>query len=122
MFENGHVLAFLDIGPLAQGHTVVIPKYHAADYADVPGAWCRAMGEVLAELAPRIQHAVGATGYNLLLNTGKVAGQAIAHAHFHIVPRVADDGLGYRWNAKEADPEALARLAERVRECTGCGE
>lgn len=100
VYEDDVVLAFLDIGPLAESHLLVIPKEHSETLAGTSP-------DVLAHLArqlPRLSNAVvqvsGADGYNLLQNNGRVSGQEVPHVHFHIIPRVQGDGLGYRWLPK----------------------
>ena len=115
LFEDERVLAFLDINPLAPGHTVVIPKYHAEVLHALPAEWTAALSVRFGRLAEVLVQVVGAEGYNVLQNNGRVAGQVVPHVHFHIIPRRSGDGLGYRWNARPADADELARLAEQVR-------
>ena len=115
VFENEHLLAFLDINPLATGHTVVIPKHHAERLEDLSTDQAAELARSFGQLAQAIVSTVGGEGYNLLQNNGSVAGQVVPHVHFHIIPRRVDDGLGYRWNVKSASPEELAELAERIR-------
>ena len=52
-----------------------------------------------------------AEGFNVLLNQGSVAGQAVPHIHFHIIPRRKDDQLGYRWNAGKYPEGRVTQLA-----------
>ena len=70
----------------------------------------------LGDVAKRVLAVTSAEGYNVLQNNGRVAGQVVMHVHFHIIPRHADDGLGYRWKPQPAAPDALAALAKRIRE------
>jgi histidine triad (HIT) family protein len=114
VFENEHVLAFLDITPLSEGHTLVVPKRQVASYEDLPAADAAAIAAVLGPLAKRIRLTVGAEGYNLLLNNGKAAGQEIPHVHFHIIPRRVGDGLGFRWKTQSGDHKKLAELAQAI--------
>jgi histidine triad (HIT) family protein len=83
VFENEKVFAFLDINPVSKGHTLVIPKAHYAGFSEVPA-------ELLTEIGRR---QLGSDGFNVLLNNGRAAGQLIDHAHFHLVPRTAGDGV-----------------------------
>ncbi len=115
VFENDHVLAFLDIGPLANGHTVIVPKNHVPSLEDLPGEWAACLAEAFGPIARAVIGAVGAEGFNLLQNNGPVAGQLVPHVHFHLIPRRTGDGLGYRWNARPATAAELAGLAERIR-------
>ena len=88
---------------------MLIPKHHAASLEDLPAEWSAGLARLFGRLAKATVAAVGAEGYNVLLNNGAVAGQVVPHVHFHIVPRRADDGLGYRWKAKPADAGEAGR-------------
>lgn len=114
VFENDHLLAFLDINPLCEGHTLVVPKRPAERLEDLPPEDAAQIARHLGVIARRVLAATGAEGYNVLQNNGRVAGQEVPYVHFHIIPRRAGDGLGYRWNAKPAAPGALADLARRI--------
>lgn len=114
LLETEHALAFLDVNPLAEGHALIIPRTHAADLRELPAEIVAHVVGLVPALAKRILAAVGADAFNLLQNNGRAAGQVVPHVHFHIIPRRADDGLGYRWNAKSVAPEALAALAARI--------
>lgn len=98
VLESPEAIAFLDIAPLAPGHTLLIPREHYENLLDVPP---EALGRIVACL-PRLARAVmdvsGATGLNLLQNTGKSSGQAVFHFHIHLIPRRESDHIGYRWN------------------------
>ncbi|MFO0974348.1 MAG: HIT domain-containing protein [Phycisphaerae bacterium] len=99
VLDDEAVVAFLDVGPLAPGHTLLVPREHHARLADLPAAAAAAVGAHLPRLAGAILKATGATGLNLLQNSGRVAGQVVEHVHFHLIPRRENDGLGFRWNA-----------------------
>jgi histidine triad (HIT) family protein len=114
VFENDRVLAFLDVTPLSEGHTLVVPKRQVERLEDLSPEDVAEIARHLGPIARRILAVTGAEGYNILANTGQVAGQEVPHVHFHIIPRRAGDGLGYRWNARPAAPEALADLAKRI--------
>ncbi len=114
VFENEHVLAFLDINPLSEGHTIVIPKRTVARLTDLTPDEAAALGRALPEVARRIVAATGAEGFNILENDGRVASQEVPHVHFHIIPRQAGDGLGYRWHPQKRTAAELTALAERI--------
>lgn len=99
VYEDDSVVAFLDIGPLADGHLLVVPREHYIRLTDVPPERCEKMASVLPFLGRAVLEVTKAEGFNLLLNQGPIAGQAVPHIHFHIIPRKKDDQLGYRWNA-----------------------
>jgi histidine triad (HIT) family protein len=116
VYENEMVLAILDINPIAFGHTLVIPRAHRETFNDLPP-------DVLGELVIRAQQvargvvrATGAQGFNLLMNNGKCSGQAIAHAHFHLIPRKDDDGVRFNWQPRKYGDGELEKMAANVRE------
>lgn len=116
VYEDQRILAFMDINPVAPGHTLVIPKAHATEVSGLCREDLAAMGEALGRIAPAVMNAVSAEGYNILNNRGAVAGQAVDHVHFHIIPRKAADGRGYRWvtlSYKEGEMASHAAAIER---------
>lgn len=107
VYEDDHVLAFLDIGPISRGHTLVIPKEPAVTLDQLSDEAAAAIGRVLPRLCRAVMAATGATNYNLLQNNGSAAHQVVLHVHFHIIPKHADgSGLGIEW-----DPSPLAEGA-----------
>ena len=112
VFEDDSTLSFVDIGPLAEGHLLVIPKQHFETLHEMSPEKVAALTRHLPRLGQAVMKAVSAQGYNVLQNNGKVSGQVVLHVHFHIIPRVADDGLGYRWNASKY-PEGRAEAVRQ---------
>ncbi len=115
VWESQSVLAFLDINPVTEGHTLVIPKSHAADITGVSEEQIWDVALALRAIAPAVVDAVGAQGFNLLNNCGGVAGQAVEHVHFHIIPRKSNDGRGYRWITFNYDEGVADELASKIR-------
>ena len=109
VYQDEHVLAFLDIYPLSRGHLLVIPKERKAQLHELSDDSAAALGRVLPRLARAVLAATGATAYNVLQNNGASAHQAVMHVHFHIIPRVDDRGLEIGWHPHPVeDPEGLA--------------
>lgn len=115
VYEDTHVLAFLDVGPLSSGHTLVIPKEAKAHLHELSDEGAAALGRVLPRICRAVLKATGATSYNVLQNNGTDAHQVIMHVHFHIIPKIEGEGLGIIWRAGKLDSERGAALAERVR-------
>ena len=122
VYEDDHVLAFLDVGPLSEGHTLVIPKERKAFLHELSDTSAAALGRVLPRLCRAVMEATGATAYNVLQNNGAAAHQAVFHVHFHIVPRTADRGLGIGWPAGKLEASAGQELAARIRAALDAGE
>lgn len=113
VYEDEHVLAFLDIMPSAPGHCVVIPKHHVALVHELPSASATALGAALVKVSGALVKAMECPGYNIVNNSGSEAGQEVAHVHFHIIPRKANDGLGYRFCPQKGDE--LAKVAASIK-------
>lgn len=114
VFENDHVLAFMDISPISAGHTLVIPKERKAKLHELSDEAAAELGRALPRIARAVCRVTGSDDYNVLQNNGAPAHQAVFHVHFHIIPRPSKTvGLGIRWEPIEApDP---AEMAERLR-------
>jgi histidine triad (HIT) family protein len=109
IYEDDHVLAFLDIAPLSTGHTLVIPKEPAETLDKLSDDAAAAIGRVLPRICRAVLAATGATEFNVLENNGPGAHQAVRHVHFHIIPRSGARGLGIEWKTgKLQDGVALA--------------
>jgi len=119
VFEDGLCLAFLDIGPISPAHTLLIPKAHYETIHQMPADEAAHLARHIPLLAAAVQKAVRAEGINVLQNNGACSGQEVFHVHVHLIPRWPQDGLGFRWPAKQADPEVLKEQAEAVRRCLG---
>ncbi|KAF9066051.1 HIT-like domain-containing protein [Rhodocollybia butyracea] len=116
VYETEHSLAFLDINPVSDGHTLVIPKYHAVTITDLPDEYLADIGPVVKKIAI----ATGATAYNVLQNNGKLAFQHVDHVHFHVIPKTNDkDGLvldvNTSWPQQKAKKEDLEVILEKMK-------
>ncbi|MCH8314333.1 MAG: HIT family protein [Planctomycetes bacterium] len=119
VYEDEHTLAFLDIGPLSKGHTLVIPKERKAALHELSDESAAAIGRVLPRLCRAVMQATGADAYNVLQNNGSAAHQAVLHVHFHIIPKYSDAGLGMTWEAGTLDDASAKRLADQMRASLG---
>ena len=110
VYEDEHVLAFLDINPISRGHTLVIPREPAETLDKLSAESAAAIGRALPRISRAVLEATGASSFNVLQNNGAAAHQAVFHVHFHIIPMHDDGtGLGIVWRpGKLADGEALA--------------
>lgn len=113
--ESENFLAFLDIAPVSQGHTLIIPKEEFKDFHEFPQKlaqeWVLFTQEVMGLLTKKLS----CNGINIGMNNGSAAGQVVFHQHTHIIPRYEGDGLEH-WPNKEVSPEELAELAKKIRE------
>jgi histidine triad (HIT) family protein len=114
VYEDEHVLAFLDIFPLAKGHTLIIPKQRRAYLHELDDEYAAAVGRVLPRVARAVLAASGAEDYNVLQNNGRAAHQAVFHVHFHIIPKLGEQGLGIGWKAGKLQDGEAAELLESM--------
>jgi len=114
VYEDDLVLAFLDVGPLSRGHTLVIPKERKAFVHELSEESAAAIGRVLPRLSRAVLKVTGADAYNILQNNGSAAHQAVMHVHFHIIPKTVDGGLGVGWPAGSLDDNAAQQLVTDI--------
>ncbi len=115
IYEDDISLAFMDIGPLAEGHVLLIPKSHAVTIDEIPSEQAGAMLANLPALVKAVQSATGCQGVNVLQNNGLAANQLVGHVHFHIIPRDAGDEFHFNWPAGSYDQGRMDQLADEIR-------
>lgn len=117
LFENEHVLAFLDISQTTKGHTLVIPKKHAEDVFSMSEEDMCHVFSVVPKLANALKTTFNADGMNIVNNNKPVAGQTVFHYHVHLIPRYSTEDsfqINYTNNMSNYTPESLAALKEEV--------
>lgn len=117
--ETASAAAILDINPVAPGHVLVMPRAHHETLVDLPPELAAELARSVQEVARGVLKATGAEGCNVLMNNRRCAGQAIDHAHIHVIPRRAGDGIKFNWPAKPAEPADLERMAATLRSALG---
>ncbi|HYO94992.1 MAG TPA: HIT family protein [Polyangiaceae bacterium] len=119
VYEDEHVLAFLDISPLSRGHTLVIPKEPAVTLDQLSETSSAAIGRVLPRICRAVMQATGCPAYNLLQNNGSEAHQAVFHVHFHVIPKPDEQqGLVMQWRSRQLGADAAelsANIASAMR-------
>ncbi|HEX4080201.1 MAG TPA: HIT family protein [Rhizomicrobium sp.] len=114
VYEDARTLAFMDIMPSAEGHTLVIPKEPAENIFELSGGGAAALMATTCRVARAVQEALDCPGVMLVQLNGAAAGQSIAHVHFHILPREA--GLDLRLHGRaQADAAQLETIAAKIR-------
>lgn len=115
VYEDAHVLAFLDVFPLSVGHTLVIPKEAKGTMAELSDESAAGLGRALPRVCRAVMKATGAGAYNLLQNNGSAAHQAVMHVHVHIIPKYeGGEGLGLVWRPGRLESARGALLAGKI--------
>ena len=111
--EHERALAFLDINPSVVGHTLVVPRAHAASLHEISPDDLARCAELAQTVAGRLVDRLGCDGVSIVQSNGAAAGQTVFHYHVHVIPRFDSDALRAMWQPSEADPAALAAMADR---------
>lgn len=117
VYEDEHVLAFLDISQVTKGHTLVIPKVHKENLYELTPEMAKHIFSVIPKLANALKDTYQPVGLNLVNNNGEKAGQSVFHFHAHLIPRYGEgDGFGAVWKSNQSQykPEDLQKMAGEI--------
>lgn len=91
IYEDDHVLAFLDLSQVTKGHTLVIPKKHYSNYLECDKEDLCRVNEVAQKIGNDLMKKLNCSGMNILSNINEVAGQSVFHFHMHVIPRYSEN-------------------------------
>lgn len=113
VYEDAQTIAFMDIMPQAEGHTLVIPKEGAESIFDLSPETAAALIKTTKKVAAAVKDVTRAEGVMIAQLNGAAAGQTVFHVHFHVIPRTG--GADFKIHARDkADFETLKALARRI--------
>lgn len=116
VYEDEHVYAFMDIMPVAKGHTLIIPKQHCKDLFEMPEEVAGNLYKAAPKVANAIKAAFNPIGLNTINNNGAAAGQTVFHFHLHLIPRYnEEEGLNLQWDAKKVDISEVIAHGEQIK-------
>ena len=114
VYEDDKTLAFMDVMPQADGHTLVVPKEPAENIFELSPEGAAAMVRTTQKVAKAVKKGLDAPGIMLFQLNGKQAGQSVFHVHFHIVPR--SGGVDLKLHARGMEsPDKLKAIAETIK-------
>ena len=116
LYEDADVMAFMDIRPVSEGHTLIIPKQHYVDIFDTPEDLLAATHKVTKKIATAVKKATKADGISVVQQNGKAAGQDIFHIHVHVIPRFEGVKMPRFGELTVASREKLDEAAEKIRQ------
>jgi histidine triad (HIT) family protein len=116
LYEDEKTIAFLDIYPVAKGHTLIIPKNHSATLYNISIEDAEAVGATVSRVAKTVKKVLKCDGVNVYQGNERAAMQEIFHVHFHVIPRFEDDGIVFMAQKGELqeDPEITSKLKEML--------
>jgi histidine triad (HIT) family protein len=112
--NSPHAVAFLDIAPLARGHTLVVPNWHVADLIEGGADVLTVVAPLVEEVSRLLVDRLDADGINLLQSSGSAAGQEVFHFHLHLVPRWKGDGVFNRLIGYPSESQDLDALHQHL--------
>jgi len=116
IYEDEKTIAFLDIRPLNEGHTLVIPREHYETVYDIPDYLIAQIHRIVKRTAVAVKNATKADGITIIQQNGHAAGQEVLHLHVHVVPRYEGQKLPHFRDIPNASREQLEQAAERTRQ------
>lgn len=115
VWEDDHVLAFMDVFPQSEGHVLVVSKTSTArTLLDIEPDVLARLAEATRRTARAVVKALRPEGFQIMQLNGEAGGQTVFHLHFHIVPRWSDRPMKGHGHAPMAEPETLRALADRI--------
>lgn len=115
IYENNHLISFLDIEPINEGHVLIVPKQHVDSIDELSDEMLADIICVAKNIVVTLREIYGNDGYSIMQNGGKFCD--FGHAHFHVFPRYEQDGFGWTYGAEEKDVNA--DIAQRIRKELG---
>ena len=115
IYEDKNIMSFLDIMPANKGHCLVVPKKHYETLLDISDEDLKNLILTAKNVAKALSLSIGNGSYNIVMNNGKEAGQMVAHAHIHIIPRFKGDRLRLKWSHKKYDEKEMKEIQEKIR-------
>jgi len=115
VYEDENTISFLDIMPANKGHCLVVPKKHYETLLDVPDEDLKNLIIATKKVAKALSLSIGNGDYNIIMNNGKIAGQIVAHAHIHIIPRFKGDRLRIKWSHKKYIGKQMKEIQDNIK-------
>ena len=116
IIETDSEIAFLDIMPCAEGHTLVIPKLEVKRLEDLPESEALSLMRTMQHVAKAVSAAFDGIDYNLILNNGANAGQEVEHVHFHVLPRPQGSPRPFHQHVNYAEG-GMQEVGAKIRNC-----
>ena len=116
VYEDKEVLAFMDIRPVSEGHTLVIPKQHYQNIFDIPLELLTTTHQVTQKIVRAVQKVANADGITIVQQNGAAAGQDIFHFHIHIIPRFYGKKPPKFRELAPVDRETLNKVAQKIKQ------
>jgi histidine triad (HIT) family protein len=115
VYETDHLIAFLDVYPASDGHTLVVPKREVAGFEELTPEELSALMQGVQRVAQGAMRALNTSHYNIMVNNGSAAGQVVYHVHVHVIPRWP----GVPREKRPLDPRKARDIGAKLRAAIG---
>lgn len=115
VYRDENAVAFMDINPAGDGHTLVVPRAHVKDLWEISESDASNVMAAAVRVAAAIRRALTPDGVNIMHATGVAAFQSVFHFHLHLVPRWLGDPIRLPFVPRPGDRSAIAAVAEKIR-------
>lgn len=115
IYEDDMFRVILDLGPASKGHALILPKQHYRDICDLDEETAAKVLSLAAKIGVAMKKALGCSGFNVVQNNGKEAGQTVFHFHVHLIPRYEEGPVMVSWMPGKVSPEELAQTGAAIR-------
>ena len=114
LYEDEDFRVILDLGPASKGHSLILPKSHAANIYELPDEIAAKAMVLAKKMATKLRDGLNCDGFNIVQNNGEIAGQTVFHFHMHIIPRYKGDTVNIGWTPGKADADEINELKEKI--------
>ena len=114
LYEDEDFRVILDLGPASKGHSLILPKKHAANIYELPDETAGKAMILAKKMAGKLTDALNCDGFNIVQNNGEIAGQTVFHFHMHIIPRYKGDSVSLKWQEGKLDEKLAHDLIEKL--------
>jgi len=115
VYEDENTISFLDIMPANKGHCLVVPKKHYETLLEISDDDLANLVKATKKVAKALSLSIGNGSFNIVMNNGEIAGQLVAHAHLHIIPRFKGDRLRIKWSHKKYTDKEIKDIQEKIK-------
>ena len=116
LYEDENFRVILDLGPASKGHTLILPKSHAANIYELSDEMAAKAMILAKKMATAMTAALKCDGFNIVQNNGECAGQTVFHFHMHLIPRYKGDQVGITWHPGEFSDADKEEILLKVKE------
>lgn len=121
IYEDDYFYVMLDRFPKCLGHTLILPKRHAAHVFDLNEEECTRLMPLAQKISVALRESLEFGGLNLIQNNGPIAGQEVNHFHLHLIPRFDGDNMAVQYKREDPSDEEFKAITEKIAESLKSG-